>query len=140
MSAVSANPAAAMRAIAGERYMTMESYRRDGQAVRTPLWFAAGSQDGVPVFYVYSTADSFKIKRIRRNPMIRIAPCTLRGVATGAWIDARAEIVAGAEFAAGMRLLDRKYFPWKQLLGVGAFFRRRARAVVAIRPAVEAVT
>ena len=139
MSAVPANPAAAMRAIADERYITMESYKRDGQAVRTPLWFAAGSRAGGPVFYVYSTADSFKIKRIGRNPMIRIAPCTMRGVTTGAWIDARAEIVVGAEFAAGMRLLDQKYFPWKQLLGFGAFFRRRARAVVAIRPAVEAV-
>lgn len=140
MSAVSTSPAAAMRAIAGERYMTLESYRRDGQAVRTPLWFAVGSEDGAPVFYIYSTADSFKIKRIGRNPTIRVAPCTMRGVTTGAWIDARAEIVTGAEYAVGMQLLDRKYFPWKQLLGLGAVFRRRAHAVVAIRPAVEAVT
>jgi hypothetical protein len=37
--------------------------------------------------------------------------------------------------AHGMQLLNRKYFPWKQLLGVAAFFSRRERVVMALRPA-----
>ena len=128
-------PSDAMRAIAGARYITLESYRRDGQPVRTPLWFASAPDAGAPVFFIYSTADSFKIKRIRRNPTVRIAACDLRGTPSSLWIEAHAEIIAGADAAAGMRALDRKYFPWKQLLGLAALFRRRARAVVAIRPA-----
>ena len=49
--------------------------------------------------------------------------------------EARAEIISGEEAAHGMQLLNKKYFPWKQLLAVFAFFSRRERIVFAIRPA-----
>ena len=49
-------------------------------------------------------------------------------------IAARASILEGTDFDRAMRLLDRKYFPWKQLLGFFARFRGHARAVVALRP------
>jgi|GEM_PF-971562 len=126
--------ATAMRAIADARYISVESYKRDGGAVRTPVWFAVAPGDE-PVFYVYTTDDSFKVKRIRRTPKVRLAVCDMRGGSLGAWIDARATIAGADEFAAGMRLLDRKYFPWKQLLGLGALFRRRRRVVITLRPA-----
>ena len=125
------DPTQAMQAMAGARYLNLESFRRDGTGVRTPVWFAAAG----PVFYIYSTADSFKIKRIARNAAVRIAPCDMRGTASGPWIDATATIIDGAEASAGMALLDRKYFPWKQLIGLMARFRPRGRTVVAIRPA-----
>ena len=80
-------------ALAGARYLNLESFRRDGTGVRTPLWFAP-SADGA-VFYIYSVADSFKIKRLRRTPRCRIAACTMRGVPTGPWLDATATILAG---------------------------------------------
>lgn len=118
-------------ALAGARYLNLESFRRDGTAVRTPLWFAP-SADGA-VFYVYSVADSFKIKRLRRNPRCRIAACTMRGAVTGPWLEAHATILDGAAVAAGMALLDRRYWPWKQMLGLLARLRPAARAVVAIR-------
>jgi hypothetical protein len=50
-------------------------------------------------------------------------------------VEARAEIVTGEEAARGMRLLNKKYFPWKQLLGLFALFSRRERTVFVIRPA-----
>lgn len=124
----------AMTAIADRRYINLESFRRDGKGVRTPVWFAAAP--GAPsVFFVYTTDDSFKTKRIRRNPTVKIAACDMRGNVEGDWIDAHAEIVTGEAFTIGMQLLDRKYFPWKQLLGLGALFRRRQRVVIRITPA-----
>ncbi|MCX7383801.1 MAG: PPOX class F420-dependent oxidoreductase [Alphaproteobacteria bacterium] len=123
-----------MRQIAGHRYINLESFRRDGKGVKTPLWFAA--DPAVPDrFYVYSTADSFKVKRVRRNPKVRLAPCTMRGEVLGDWINAQAEIVTGPEAAKAMRLLDRKYFPWKQVLGFFALFRKRDHTVIRLRPA-----
>jgi uncharacterized protein len=121
------------------RYLNLETYRRNGVGVRTPVWFAACSNDadsvGMPKFYVYTTADSGKAKRVRRDGAVRIAACDMRGNLTGPWINARAEVVAGEEFQLGMRLLNRKYFPWKQLLGLSAqLFRYRKRVVLAIRP------
>jgi hypothetical protein len=118
-----------MRGFEGQKYLSLETYRRNGVGVRTPVWFAEADK-----IYVYSTADSGKAKRIRRNSAARIAPCDARGNVTGDWIDVVAEFVSGAEYAMAMRLLDRKYFPWKQLLNFSAMlFRRRERVVIAIR-------
>ena len=118
------------------KYLNLETYRRNGVGVRTPVWFAAAPADtGNATLYLYTTADSGKVKRLRRGSAVRIAACDVRGKVLGPWLDAVAEIVAGDEFAVGMRLLDRKYFPWKQLLNLSAIlFRRRQRAVLAIRP------
>ena len=123
-----------MRQSAQHRYINLESYRRDGRGVKTPLWFAADPA-APDRFYVYSTADSFKVKRVRRNPKVRLAPCTMRGEVLGDWVDAQAEIVTGPEADHAMALLDRKYFPWKQLIGLFAKLRGHARAVIRISPA-----
>ncbi len=56
----------------------------------------------------------------------------MRGTVTGTWIDVVVTIVGAEEFKVGMRLLDQKYFPWKQLLKLGAMFSRRERVVLAI--------
>jgi PPOX class probable F420-dependent enzyme len=120
------------------KYLNLESYRRNGTGVRTPIWFAASPGDftdpTMEKLYVYSIADSGKAKRIRRCGRIRIAACDLRGHATAPWTDAFAEVATADEFELGMRLLDRKYFPWKQLLNFSAMlFRRHKRIVFVIR-------
>ena len=118
------------------RYLNLETYRRDGRGVRTPLWFAAGPTATGPVLYVYSLQNSGKAKRLRRSADAKIAPCESRGQVTGDWVSARATIVSGAEHALGMRLLDRKYWPWKMLLNATVLlFKRHQRIVIAIRPA-----
>ena len=124
-------------ALEGRKYLSLETYRKNGQGVRTPVWFAAPADTGaaIPTLYIYTTADTGKAKRIRNNGAVRIAPCDARGTVAGPWIDALARIITGAEAHDGMRLLDRKYFPWKQLLRVFALFRPRERIVIAIRAA-----
>ena len=119
-----------------QKYVDLETFRKNGQGVRTPVWFAGDPPSGVPQkLYVYSTADSGKAKRIRNNPRVRIAPCDARGKLRGDWVEARAEIITGAEAEHAVRLLDRKYFPWKQLLNFFAMFSRHKRVVFAIYPA-----
>lgn len=120
------------QALAQSRYLNLESYRRDGTPVRTPLWFAPDA-DGT--LYVYSKADAFKVKRLRHTPRCRVAACDMRGTVSGAWLEASAEIAAGTAAAHGMALLDRRYWPWKQMLGLLARLRPgAARAVIAIKP------
>ena len=117
-----------------QKYLSLETFRRNGVGVRTPIWFA--SDTGTSTVYAYTTADAGKTKRIRANGAVRIAPCDVRGKITGAWTDARAKIVDGREFEHGMRLLDRKYSPIKWLLDVSArLFRSRPRVVFAIQVA-----
>lgn len=125
-----------MGALDGKKYISLETFRKTGKAVRTPVWFAAASGTAPPTLYVYTTADSGKAKRIRANGAVRLAPCDARGGITGPWIDARAEIVTGESFDLGMRLLDRKYWPWKQMLNLFACLSPgHKRIMLAIRPA-----
>lgn len=112
----------------GKRYLNLETYRKTGRGVRTPVWFA--TDPGGPTLYVYCAADSGKAKRIRRTGVVKIAPCDVRGRVTGSWIAAHATIVGSEEYTAGMRLLNRKYWPWKRILDL---FARHARVMIAIR-------
>jgi PPOX class probable F420-dependent enzyme len=116
--------------LAGHRYLSLETRRKDGRRVTTPVWFA--EDDGV--LWTYSLADAGKVKRIRNFPDVRIAPCDIRGRLKGDWVAATATVVSGAEFDRGMAALDRKY-GWQKKLG--DWFRRarpKPRAVIAIRP------
>jgi PPOX class probable F420-dependent enzyme len=120
-----------------KRYLNLETYRRNGQAVRTPLWFALASSRGTapaPKIYAYTTADSGKAKRIRRNGGARIAACTALGRVTGPWIDVRVAIVSGEEARRGMRLINLKYIPIKQILDLFWLVHRHERVVLAISP------
>lgn len=122
----------------GKRYLSLETYRKNGTAVRTPVWFAEAppARDAdAPKLYIYTIGNTGKVKRIRNNSRVRIAPCDMRGGNLGEWVEAQAEILTGEEAALGMRLLNQKYVPWKQLLDFFASFRRRQRVVMAIRRA-----
>jgi PPOX class probable F420-dependent enzyme len=88
------------------RYINLLSYKRDGGAVQTPVWVAP--LDGKLV--VYTKRDSYKVKRIRRNPEVRVARCDVRGRLLGPWIDATCAIVE--DHAQQQRIMDalkRKY-------------------------------
>jgi hypothetical protein len=116
--------------LGAEKYISLETFRKNGQGVKTPVWFAL--HEGT--LYVYTEADSWKVKRIRNNPRVRVAPCTIRGRVTGPWIDAEASFVEGAERRMADALLDRKYL-LKVIFKVFARLSRRGRTMIKIQPA-----
>ena len=50
--------------LADVSYVSIESFRRDGTGVKTPVWIT--SEDDK--HYAWTAADSWKVKRIRNNP------------------------------------------------------------------------
>jgi len=106
------NYSAGLTALDGAKYLNLETYRKSGKGVRTPVWFAGAPANApasdVQRLYVYTTADSGKAKRIRQSGVVKIAPCDAHGNVSGQWIDAHAEIVSGEEFVQGMRLINHK--------------------------------
>src|SRR5216117_2155356 len=72
----------------GERVISLETYRRNGEPVRTPVWFL--KEDGL--LYVHTDNGTGKVKRIVRNPKVRIAPSHFRGKPKADYIDGRAEL------------------------------------------------
>jgi PPOX class probable F420-dependent enzyme len=121
---------------AGQKYLSLETFKKSGPGVRTPIWFAADPAknlaSGDAKLFVYTNADTGKVKRIRNNGRVRIAPCDMRGNISGEWVEARAEIVTGIDFGYAMQLLNKKYFPLKQVLDFFAMFRPREHVVIAI--------
>jgi PPOX class probable F420-dependent enzyme len=114
---------------AGQKYLNLESFTRDGTPVQTPVWCA--EEHGV--LYVYTLANAGQVKRIRRNPRIRIAPCTMRGTAIGPWVEAEATIVDATTAAHGHALLRHKYGWMKGRGDLFSHLLRRERGVIAIR-------
>ncbi len=118
----------AIAQFANAKYLNLETFRKSGMGVRTPVWFAQQGE----VFYVYTLPDSGKAKRIRNNPKVRVAPCDMRGNLRGAWVEARAHLCQSDEAELGQQLLRKKY-GWMKI--VGDFFSRmrgRTQVVLAI--------
>jgi PPOX class probable F420-dependent enzyme len=74
----------------GHKYCLLVTYKRTGEAVPTPVWF--GRDDAA--IYVRSEAHVGKVKRIRNDPRILIAPCTLRGKPLGPPAEGRARVLS----------------------------------------------
>ena len=89
----------------GGRYLSLTSYRRDGVAVATPVWFV--EENGV--LLVQTDAASGKVKRIRRNPSVRVALCTATGRLLSPRLAATAVLLEPSETSRVGRLIEQKY-------------------------------
>jgi len=74
----------------GHKYCLLVTYKRSGEAVPTPVWFGLGG-DGK--LYVRSETNVAKVKRIRNDPRVRVAPCTVRGKPLGPPAEGRARVL-----------------------------------------------
>lgn len=92
--------------IQGHNYLLLTTFRKNGIAVPTPVWFAEGDDK----LYVMTRPDSGKAKRIRNNPQVSIAPCTVRGRVTGPQSPAHARILPPKDFPHARKLINGKYW------------------------------
>ena len=94
------------------RYVNLETFRRNGTGVQTPVWAA---RDGDQLV-IFTNGNSYKVKRLRRNSKIRIAECNVRGALKGPWHDGSGRIVEDeAEKQSVLRALHKKY-GWQMTL------------------------
>lgn len=98
-------PSAVPAAISREKYISLTTFRKNGAGVATPVWF--GEENGH--LYVMTRSDMGKTKRIRSNPQVRIAACTMRGKVTGPQFAATARILSSDEHQHARETLNRKY-------------------------------
>ncbi|MBV9886572.1 MAG: PPOX class F420-dependent oxidoreductase [Acidobacteria bacterium] len=121
-----------------QNYLNLETFRKNGVGVRTPVWFAADPTTDLrsrgAKLYIYTIENTGKVKRLRNNSRVRIAPCNRTGGVKGEWIDANAKIVKGAEAERGSKLLTQKFF-LKRIFDLFAMLRLTKREVLVITPA-----
>jgi PPOX class probable F420-dependent enzyme len=103
VSTTAADPALAP--FVRQKTIRLTSYRRDGRPVGAPVSIVVDGDRA----YVRSPGTGGKIKRIRNNPLVEIAPCTSTGKPTGPAVRMRAQLLDGAEYRHASRLLARKY-------------------------------
>jgi PPOX class probable F420-dependent enzyme len=92
--------------IRAQRYISLATFRKSGVAVYTPIWFA---EDDTKLYFM-TNSKLGKCKRIRNNPQVKIAPCTIRGKITGPEFPATVRVMRPEEFARVRRLIDAKYW------------------------------
>ena len=98
-----------MSHLAGEKYINLETYRKNGQGVRTPVWFVEMINGDVSVLYVRTSDDTGKYKRVRNNSSVQIAPCDMRGSVKGNWVKGEARIADEEEKIKAFKMLEKKY-------------------------------
>jgi PPOX class probable F420-dependent enzyme len=113
---------------ANQRYVNLESFRKNGQGIRTPLWFV----EAQGVLYMRTPAQSVKVKRIRNNPRVRIVPSDMRGNPKGVWIDGEATLIEAAEAEWVNQLVKRKYGLFKWLIDIRSSLKGTQYVVIAV--------
>lgn len=104
-----------LNSLGKQKYISLTTFRRTGAAVATPMWFVRLED----TLYVYSIATAGKIKRIRNNPQVQIAVCTMGGRVKGPTIPGVARIVTDPlEQARAQAAIDAKYWLPRRLLSL----------------------
>jgi hypothetical protein len=113
--------------IAG-KYLLLTTFRKDGRAVPTTIWFAEDGADLV----VWTVADSGKVKRIRRDGAVTIAACDVRGTPRGAAIGAHARLLDAEGTRRTRELIAKRYGIFGRLTILGSRLRRGAEGTVGV--------
>jgi PPOX class probable F420-dependent enzyme len=120
---------ASVARLAAGKYLLVTSYRKDGTPVPTPVWVV---RDG-NALGVWTAADSWKVKRVRRRADVLVGPCDLRGNPTGGQVPATAEIADAATAGRYRALIARKYGLVGRLTLLGSRLRRGLDGTVGMR-------
>ncbi|GAA2984174.1 PPOX class F420-dependent oxidoreductase [Actinokineospora diospyrosa] len=123
----------AWTALGEGKYLLVTTFKRDGTPVATPVWVAG---DGADLVF-WTVRDSWKVKRIRRDPRVEVGPCDLRGNPLGESRPATARLLDNPDSERVRRLIQRKYGILGWLTVGGSRLRRGTKGTigVAISPA-----
>jgi PPOX class probable F420-dependent enzyme len=121
----------------GHSYARLTTFRKSGEPVSTPVWFALVGER----VYVFTDVESGKVRRIRNDPRAALAPSGFRGRPRGEGVRAEARILNPAEHQTADRALREKY-GWRyrlaqaviRLLGLST-----RRAFLELRPVAGGV-
>jgi PPOX class probable F420-dependent enzyme len=98
----------------GRKYAVLVTFRRNGEAVPSPVWFGLDEHGMV---YVRTGAHAGKVKRIRHDERVLLAPSSLRGDPKGPAIRGRGRILARAEWPHAEKTLAAAYGVLRRIEG-----------------------
>jgi hypothetical protein len=114
------------------RYIALETFRKNGEPVKTPVWQASENDK----LYVWTDADSWKVKRIRNNNRVRLCQSDVRGKPLSDWVEAQAKILERPEKDKTHRQRFTAKYGWQfWLFYLVARLAKRKSVVIEIRSA-----
>ena len=111
-----------------QKYINLETYKKNGQVVQTPVWFVL--DEGV--IYVRTDKNSGKVKRAQNDPNVHLMPCNIKGRPKGEWIDGTIQIANENESNRAKQLLNQKYGLLGKMLGIMYKLRKIEFVVLSI--------
>jgi len=90
----------------GARQCLLVTFKRSGEPVPTPVNFGL-SADGR--LYFRSEPHVAKIRRLRRDPHVRVCPCSFRGKPRGPLVEASARVLPESENQRADEIIDSNY-------------------------------
>jgi PPOX class probable F420-dependent enzyme len=111
------------------QFVSLETYRRDGTAVRTPLLFIIHRNR----LYMRTAAHTYKVKRIQNNPHVRVAPSTFKGRPLGKWLEGQAKIYNAADMHWVNALSKHRNGWFKRLIDLRSRFKDVQFVVIEVR-------
>ncbi len=118
-----------LKAFTNQQYMNVETYRKSGEGVRTPVWFVEFNGE----LCFTTEATSAKVKRIRRNASVKVAPCKVNGDMLGDWYPGIARFTSTEERPAIENIYSRKYGFQKFVFELFGRLRGKERVFMAIK-------
>jgi uncharacterized protein len=114
----------------GQKYISLETFRKSGLAVQTPVWFAQTENE--KILYVVTGSSSGKAKRIRNKPEVRLVPSNGQGKPKGNYIEGIAQITEdkSEEYQTGLALINKKYGFMKKVLDI--FANKKEQQIVIV--------
>ena len=97
-----------------QKYINLETYKKDGTPVRTPVWFVINNN----LIYVITRDSTGKVKRLENNQDVQIVSCSFKGEPKNEWIKGKAEKITGEEADIAIKLRKKKYGLSARLIGL----------------------
>ena len=118
--------------LSGQAYINLETYRRNGQPVATPVWFTI--DDSNKMVYVVTRTATGKVKRLRNNSKVRIMPCGMRGQPKGEWLNGKATFATPEQLEIALKQRNKKYGLKARLSGL---FSRTKGGLIGITISID---
>jgi len=96
------------------KYINLETYKKDGKAVVTPVWFTIDSGK----IFVVTKSETGKVKRLRNNQAVRVMPSGMRGQPKGEWLNGKGKFATPEELERALKQRNKKYGLQARLAGL----------------------
>ena len=93
------------------KYISLITYKKNGDPIATQVWFVENDNK----IYVVTLQGRYKIKRIRSNPSVKIAPSGIRGKPKVEYNDGMARILSDNDSKPIIELFKKKYRMFKMM-------------------------